>query len=89
MNSKSIKETSELVNGLSKLVLLILKKKSGSSVSSFELLGMLLTDPDFRLALDGVGQVKEELKDLSLDETIQLSTLILKALPQWIAAAKA
>ena len=89
-SSKGIKETSELIQGLNKLVLLVLKKTSGNSknLSIFELMGMLVLDPDFRLALEGIGHVKDELKDLSADESLKLVGQVLAAIPGWISASK-
>jgi hypothetical protein len=78
-----IKESKELLKGVVVLsAILIEKLKDGFQVSDLPtILSRLGYDNDVRAALDGIGAIPSELKDLSLEESMELAMTLLSGAP--------
>jgi hypothetical protein len=89
-----IKETEEALVAVNALSILLIKLfRDGIQFSDFtELYSKIMADDEFRgrmkEAYQGIQNVPAELRDLDLEETIKLTSLQLKFLPEIIDAIK-
>ena len=95
MSEKSVKETKELLVGVNELVVLLLVHlKDGLQVSKdlpaifSELVGNADLQAKLKAAYDGVSQVEAEVKDLSLQEAVELGLLQVQYVEKIIDALK-
>lgn len=87
---EGIKEMKEALIGVLELgVLLAERFKDGIGIGDFFKIAMELRRNDkFEEAFRGLKQVKAELKDLSFDETVELSFMFTSYVPKFLEALK-
>lgn len=85
-----IKETKELLVGVMKMAVLLTNRLSdGFQVEDLSsILAAMAMDPEFREAVAGIKELPAEVKDIDLEEGFELGMLVLKKVPEIIAAAK-
>jgi hypothetical protein len=89
-----IKETEEALLAINILSIYLIKQfKDGIQISDFmELYAKITSDKDFKAkmmeAYQGIQKIPEELKDLDLQEIIEITSLQLKFIPEIIDAIK-
>jgi len=85
-----IKESEEALVGVLKLAALLAKRlKDGIDLAdAMEIYKVLKDDPDYLAAVEGIGKVPEELKDLDVQEVIELAGKVLVHIPKLIDAMK-
>lgn len=91
---KSVKETKEVLVAVGDLaVLLVEVLKDGVQISdALKIADALMKRPELlielKAALDGIEEVPAELKDISLDEGIELAKVSAEIVKKVVAAAK-
>jgi ATP-dependent 26S proteasome regulatory subunit len=95
MSEKSVKETKELLTGVNEVVILLLTHlKDGFQISKdlpaifAELVGNGELQAKLQKAYEGVGQVDDEIKDLNLQEAVELGLLQVQYVEKIIEALK-
>ncbi len=85
-----IKETMELLKGIDALIVLFIKQfKDGFQVEDLaQILAAMAINPEFKDALAGIKKLPEEVKDIDLEEGLELGMFLLKNVPKYIEAAK-
>lgn len=88
-----IEESKELLVGVNEVALcLVTRLKDGLQLNDLTaIMQKLLTDEEFKeklqKAYEDVGDVKDEIKDLSLGEGLELAKLQLEYIPKYMEAA--
>lgn len=85
-----IKESKELLNGVMSMAVLMVKRFSdGFQVDDLSaILAAMAVDPEFREAIKGLKELPVEVKDIDLQEGLELGMLVLGRVPEIIAAAQ-
>lgn len=90
MDIKNLKEVLAAVNLLSCFV--IKQVKDGIDLSdATALVSFLMAEENQKMlkdAIDSIGQVPAEVKDLSLAEGMELATFVIASIPQFVNALK-
>jgi len=85
-----IKETKELLVGVLQVAQLLIERfKDGFQMEDLPvILSKLGFDPKFQEAMKGLNQLPKEVKDIDLNEGVELMMVLLVELPKILGAAK-
>jgi hypothetical protein len=90
VTSVGITELKELLVGVEKLSLILIKRfKDGVTAEDFTaIMSALATDVDFKNAVTGLRSLPAELKDINVMEGMEIGMFVMQSIPKYINAFK-